>query len=128
MPTMPNYRKRTTTNGTHKLQNVSCTTQSCRLPNTKIATQQWQNTVEKTEQYTPKNTKQTFIKYKIYSIEYGKTTQFFQKSSNLFAFISLLVSKTENFNCFLFGISTTIIYLCNENLNAIVNYVHRSSL
>lgn len=56
--------------------------------------------MEKTEQYTPKNTKQTFIKYKIYSIEYGKTTQFFQKSSNLFAFISLLVSKTENFNCF----------------------------
>ena len=84
--------------------------------------------MEKTEEYTPKNTKQTFIKYKIYSIEYGKTTQFFQKSSNLFAFISLLVSKTENFNCFLFGISTTIIYLCNENLNAIVNYVHRSSL
>lgn len=84
--------------------------------------------MEKTEQYTPKNTKQTFIKYKIHGIEYGKTTQYFQKSGNLFAFISLLVSKTENFNCFLFGISTTIIYLCNENLNAIVNYVHRSSL
>ncbi len=57
-----------------------------------------------------------------------KLHNFPKKSSNLFAFISLLVSKTENFNCFLFGISTTIIYLCNENLNAIVNYVHRSSL
>ena len=29
-----------------------------------------------------------------------KLQQYFQKSSNLFAFISLLVSKTENFNCF----------------------------
>lgn len=84
--------------------------------------------MEKTEQYALKNTKQTFIKYNVYGIEYGKTTQYFQKSSNLFAFISLLVSKNEIFNCFLFGISTTIIYLCNENLNAIVNYVHRSSL
>ena len=54
VPTMPNYRKRTTTNGTHKLQNVSCTTKSCRLPNTKITTPQWQKTVEKTEQYAQK--------------------------------------------------------------------------
>ena len=97
---MPNYRKRTTTNGTHKLQNVSCTTQSCRFPNTKIATQQWQNTAEKTEQYTPKNQNKPFIKYKKYSIKYEKPNQFFKKSSNFFAFISLLLSKTENFNCF----------------------------